>query len=68
MGVVVPLRGLDAQSSREGMSSSGGEDEEEAEQPWSARELELLDALVRNFGELLFFVPYCCTVYTVRQI
>lgn len=45
---VVPARGLDAQSSREGMSS-GGEEEEE-EQPWSPRELELLDALVRNFG------------------
>lgn len=48
---VVPARGLDAQSSREGMSSGGEDEEEREEQPWSARELELLDALVRNFGE-----------------
>ncbi|CAB1119571.1 MYB [Ectocarpus sp. CCAP 1310/34] len=46
MGVARP-RGLDNQSSREGMSSGGEDDEEE---PWSAREVELLEALVRNFG------------------
>lgn len=42
-------RGLDTQSPREAMSS-GGEEEEE-EEPWSEREVELLDALVHNFGE-----------------
>lgn len=51
---VVRGRSLDAQSSREGMSSGGEDDEEEL--PWSAREVELLDALVRNFGTTSFFV------------
>lgn len=50
MGGVVRARSLDAQSSREGMSSGGEGEEEEGELPWSAREVELLDALVRNFG------------------
>lgn len=49
MGGVVRTRSVDTQSPREAMSS-GGEEEEE-EEPWSERELELLDALVHNFGE-----------------
>lgn len=43
-------RSLDGQSSREGMSSGGEEDGGE-EEPWSAHDVELLDSLVRNYGE-----------------
>ena len=46
-----PPRGIDAQSSRDGISSGGEEDGEE-EDPWSARDLELLVALVRNYGKI----------------
>ena len=46
-----PPRGIDAQSSREGISSGGEEDGEE-EDPWSGRDLELLVALVRNHGKI----------------
>ena len=48
---VVPTRGMDGQSCREGVSSGGEDEEEREEHPWSTRELELLDALVRNFGK-----------------
>lgn len=63
MGVARP-RGLDNQSPREGMSSGGEDDEEE---PWSAREVELLEALVRNFGRLLYDTSagWCCFVLVV---
>lgn len=46
-------RSLEGQSSREGISSGGEEDGDE-EEPWSAREVEFLDSLVRRYGEPCF--------------
>lgn len=46
------LPSLEVQSSREGISS-GGEDDggADVDRPWSAGEVELLDSLVRSYGE-----------------
>lgn len=42
-------RSLDAQSSRDG-NSSGGEEEGYEEDPWSTRDVEVLDSLFRTYG------------------
>lgn len=52
-------RSLDGQSSREGISS-GGEDEVEEEEPWTAHEMELLENLVRSYGKPLILKTYRC--------
>lgn len=65
---VVQGRGLDAQSSREGMSSGGEDEEEEEELPWSAREVELLDGLVRNFGACVRASQGFCWFGSIRGV
>lgn len=53
--VIGPARSLDRQSSRDGISS-GGEDDGDEEEPWSAQDIEQLESLVRTYGEVSSWV------------